>query len=1201
MKNARLVVVLPGRVWWAGFVCGVGLIAGLAAGPAARAAAPGFSISPAIVTNDYLGKVTLLITNLAAGKTVRVEKFPDFNTNGVLNSPELAYLFRSFTVTDGQPPLLAGGTNLNVAGDMDGATNGQIRADLFYPGVNATLDQFVMKYLVRVSDPAGTFSLTNSFEVRPKVYPQGISGKLVASGTGTALTNAVVVLFQQNAPGALGAAVDGGGNFKVYCATGSYSLVSISSGYVSGASVMINPNVITNLNMTNKAATLTLAGKVSDLAGGAGLPGIGVQVTGTNGFTYGTTDTNGNYSLKVTSGTWTISVDGSAPAGLGYVGLQKPKSITTNVTANLSGLNFQLPKGTVLVHGRVTDNFGNPMPGLSFYAEDSLTNYEVNGESYAPDGGYALALTAGDWNFGPDNDNPALAGYQVQGTELTFTNGQVQEVDFIAQSCSSVQITNTSLPVGQVGSPYDDFLDAASCSSNLIWSVVSGAPGWLLLNPSTGELTGTPGAPGTNTLTVQVQDGNNNFTNRSWSLMVTGAAPALQVITGLLPDGTNGLFYSTGLSATGGQPPYSWSVTPGYAGPPANLTLGTNGIISGIPASGGTFYLEARATDALGANADSPLLSLNIANLPLAVATTSLPAAMVGAPYGAQLSASGGQSPYTWSLALGSAPLPANLALSPGGLLSGTVASPGTNFFVVQAMDFWGSSATRVLSLAARAAVPLLTAPTVVSAGQIQMTLSGAAGQSYNVEYSTNLVNWSLLLATNLQAVTTVQLHLQATNHYVFYRAYQTGVVTGQAQLGYDNVGSPPVFHVNPTNGSVTVPVTAISVPGSAGLTNQVCLNYATIDGTARAGIDYSAASGTVCFAPGSTSNNIVIPVYPDPTNFDATFYLELTDPNSGAAFMMTIVIQNPRPVLAVYPAAITLNVPGNCPQTVTISNAGPQGSLLNYTVADDGALGGFLNFNSQGPASPTQGSLAAGQSAPVDITVLSQFATNWIGGNLTTAPNVYAPGAANHVKFPLSVSINSIQQNVGTWSGTWSGTNNAIPPQPSGGTWQLNIQSFNMPPTSGNISVTGTFAMQGSDSFPTGYGTDAAGDYIIQTVPVSLNISGAVSFPMHYASNSCVQSFSSDQGLGSFLGVPVAGQNNGCGNNSLNNQKFQYVYNYLGETFEIDAVVTFTFDINDAGMATNSAIQIQYGTCGGGRGSVSITTGRLTSSQHSP
>jgi len=93
------------------------------------------------------------------------------------------------------------------------------------------------------------------------------------------------------------------------------------------------------------------------------------------------------------------------------------------------------------------------------------------------------------------------------------------------------------------------------------------------------------------------------------------SANPLEVVTASLPAGANGAFYSQSLQASGGQPPYRWSI-PGYsASPPANLSLSTNGVLSGTPASAGNFMFFVRVTDGVLNTADSPgPLSLAIVN-----------------------------------------------------------------------------------------------------------------------------------------------------------------------------------------------------------------------------------------------------------------------------------------------------------------------------------------------------------------------------------------------------------------------------------------------------------------------------------------------------------------------------------------------------------------------------------------------------------
>src|SRR6185437_5714146 len=70
---------------------------------------------------------------------------------------------------------------------------------------------------------------------------------------------------------------------------------------------------------------------------------------------------------------------------------------------------------------------------------------------------------------------------------------------------------------------------------------------------------------------------------------------------------------------------------------------------------------------------------------PLALAATSLPAVTSGANYSAAISASGGTSPYQWSISAGT--LPAGLTLGPTGVISGTPTASGTSSFTVQVTD----------------------------------------------------------------------------------------------------------------------------------------------------------------------------------------------------------------------------------------------------------------------------------------------------------------------------------------------------------------------------------------------------------------------------------------------------------------------------------------------------------------------------------
>jgi hypothetical protein len=156
------------------------------------------------------------------------------------------------------------------------------------------------------------------------------------------------------------------------------------------------------------------------------------------------------------------------------------------------------------------------------------------------------------------------------------------------------------------------------------------------------------------------------------------------------------------------------------------------------------------------------------------ITNTSLPGGTVGVPYNAQLGATGGQSPYGWSLANGSANPPPGLTLYSSGLISGTPTFGGTYYFQVQAADEYSTMTNKVLSIAVAAIVPK---PTISSparlGGQFQMFLNGVSNQNYTLQMSTNLgtANWITLYITNNPAANTYLLtDPGATNKQRFYR-----------------------------------------------------------------------------------------------------------------------------------------------------------------------------------------------------------------------------------------------------------------------------------------------------------------------------------------------------------------------------------------------------------------------------------------------
>ena len=122
-------------------------------------------------------------------------------------------------------------------------------------------------------------------------------------------------------------------------------------------------------------------------------------------------------------------------------------------------------------------------------------------------------------------------------------------------------ITTFSLPGGEVTVPYLQTLQATGGTLPYTWSLASGTlPNGLTLS-SAGVIGGTPVGGQTALLVVQVTDTVARTDTQPLSIVIVGEPlEPLRITTFLLPNGEIGLPYEHALQATGGVPPYSWSL-----------------------------------------------------------------------------------------------------------------------------------------------------------------------------------------------------------------------------------------------------------------------------------------------------------------------------------------------------------------------------------------------------------------------------------------------------------------------------------------------------------------------------------------------------------------------------------------------------------------------------------------------------------------
>jgi hypothetical protein len=538
-----------------------------------------------------------------------------------------------------------------------------------------------------------------------------------------------------------------------------------------GTSVAVG--VAVQANITTIPATNTITGNVKF----NGNPVAGVQVFANSQDAYnyqsqGITDSNGNYSLTVGNDFWNVNLscqgeNNSLDSIIGPGNYQCPNGDSVTINNDNGTANFTVlpPGGSGQIFGYVKNPSGGAIVGVSVSANNgNATNSSTTDGS----GYYSFSVGNGLWVVSVDCGGLNSLGYQCVSSENVNVSGNSVEQDFTAQSSGTsggpLQITTTSLPDDLVSNSYNQLLSASGGQPPYSWSLSPGSlplPTGLTLSTN-GDVSGMPGttAVGTNYFSVRVTDSLGATVDQLLSVTVY---PALTIGTNAFPNGTIGVPYSAEVLVSGGDPFYLSGSPDGYTAvftagsPPPGLNFSYGAItssneyfvISGTPTNVGTFTWTGGAVDADGNQVDRNF-SITITSSSLQITTSSLRNATVGADYTNQLQASGGALPYTWTIALGSQPLPSALALSTNGVISGAPAAIGTNDFIVRVTDSDAVTVTRALTLIINSMPDLGSAAKAGAQFQF-LVLNAAIGQNYTVQTSTNLgsSNWTSLFITN--------------------------------------------------------------------------------------------------------------------------------------------------------------------------------------------------------------------------------------------------------------------------------------------------------------------------------------------------------------------------------------------------------------------------------------------------------------------
>ena len=504
---------------------------------------------------------------------------------------------------------------------------------------------------------------------------------------------------------------------------------------------------------------------------------------------------------------------------------------------------------------------------------------------------------------------PSGSGLNGQSGNVTFTlmdsNGNTTSKTLIMTVNNALSITTSSVAPMTLSQAYTFAMSAAGGIPPYSWAVTAGTlptgtPG-VTLNPSTGNLSGTPTQVGYGTQSVTFQVTDSTFVSAVKTLPVTvGVVSGMTINTSGVGAINRGSSYLGTLAVNGSYTtPVSWSVTGDSPNPlPSGLSLTATvsdngatakiaGLYTGTAFTG--YMVKVQAVDIAGHLATATLSLTAGSNL--AVSSTSpLSQGLINIAYSQQLTATGGGSPtggaptYSWS----QTGLPGGFSLSSGGLLTGSSPTAVNTTFSAMVADGMSPSDTASKNL-----------QLIISASTLAITTSsplpqGTAGVAYNVSlaasggtppYTFQLVVGALPSGLSLgsngtisgttSATGTFNFTIQVTDHVgsTSQKAFVLTIITGMTlhtgidytlsfstnSLGY--VGNGNVDTINPRlNNSFYVVATRVIATSPSQLSATVPSGFSYVVQSISGGVAYIRLSGP--FASGSVgSNNFAITV----------------------------------------------------------------------------------------------------------------------------------------------------------------------------------------------------------------------------------------------------------------------------------------------------------------------------------------------------